>query len=370
MKELLNEIGIKKIVVTVGIIVAIVIVIIFCLKLYNRMFAGTSYSKIETIMVDAAKDYYQKNPKLLPQMSGGNVTIDVGNLKSSGHMKDLSEYTKKLDGSLSCSGNVSVTNVSGKYRYTPNLKCGDQYQTETLVAHIRNLEPLKSSGAGLYEFNGGYIFRGDTPNNFVKFSNDLWSIVKIEDNYIYLFYRGKGDYVSVWDDRFNVDRGDNSGINTYSISRIATYLDTLYTNSAFLNEEAKMLLTPYSVAIGKRDENVMANDGSIEKSEVLENKYLGLLPLYDVINASLDEYCNSAASRSCSNYNYFSYIMGSWWTATADSSTTHRAYKINGASISSSPTDTDLRVRPVVRLVNDALYVSGDGTEENPYIIK
>ncbi len=370
MKELLNDIGIKKIGIIAGVFIGIIVVIVVGLKLFNSFFAGTSYSKIETTMVEAAKEYYAKNPKLLPQMSGGNVTVNATNLTSNGHMKDLTEYTKKVDSSISCAGSVSVTNINGKYRYTPNLKCGEKYATETLVAHIRNQEPLMNSGSGLYELNGGYVFRGDSPNNFVKFSDDLWSIVKIEDDYVYLFYRGNKEFINVWDNRYNIDRGDRSGINTYSVSRIATYLDDLYNGTQLLNDTAKMMLTPYNVAVGKRDSNVVANDGSVEKSEVLENKYFGLLPLYDLINASTDEHCNAASSKSCGNYNYFSYVLGSWWTATADSSNTYQSYLINGAVVSQATSDVSAWVRPVVRLVNDALYVSGDGTEANPYVIK
>jgi len=45
-------------------------------------------------------------------------------------------------------------------------------------------------------------------------------------------------------------------------------------------------------------------------------------------------------------------------------------YKIENGKVSSSTTNVNSRVRPVVRLVKDALYVSGDGTETNPYKVK
>ena len=52
----------------------------------------------------------------------------------------------------------------------------------------------------------------------------------------------------------------------------------------------------------------MYNDGSIEKSSLLEKQYIGLLPLYDYINASIDTNCNSALTESCTNYNYLNHL--------------------------------------------------------------
>lgn len=369
MKELINDIGMKKILMIAGIFVGVIVLIIVCLMLYNSLFAGTSYSKIENTLVSAARDYYKKNPKLMPQTSGGSVSVNATTLAANKHMKDLSEYTKKINSAISCTGSVTVTEVNGKYRYTPNLKCGDQYETKTLVSQIRSNEELVITGQGLYEMNGGYVFRGDAPNNFVDFSDRIWNIVKIQDDYIYMIMRDSKDIKSQWDNRYNVNRNTTSGINDYSVSRIKTYLDSLY-NSTLLNEQSKMLLSPYNAPVGKRDESVMANDGSIENSTIEENTYLGLLPLYDFINASIDANCNSAASKSCANYNYLSYLVGSWWTATGNSATTHQVYKIENGKISSSTTNTSSRVRPVVRLVKDALFVSGDGTETNPYKVK
>ncbi|MDE5587211.1 MAG: hypothetical protein K2I72_02435 [Bacilli bacterium] len=370
MKDLLNDIGIKKIGIIIGVFAAVIVIIVVGLKLFNSFFAGTSYSKIETTMVEAAKAYYEKNPKMLPQMPGGIVTVSSNNLTSNGHMKELSTYTKKIDSSLSCTGNVSVTNINGKYRYTPNLNCGDKYKTSTLVGYIRNQEPLVTSGQGLYELNGGYVFRGDSPNNFVKFANHKWYITKISDDYVYLMFADRADFRSVWDDRYNVERGTNSGINDYLVSRVRTYLENLYNSDQLFSNNDKMLLTPFNLQVGNRGLSDIANDGSIEGSVIVENSYIGILPVYDYINASIDSSCNSAQSNSCANYNYMSYFDFPWWLSNGNRDTTHQAYKISNGTLNSGTANQDSRVLPVVRLVKDALYVSGDGTEADPYVIK
>lgn len=370
MKDLLNNVGIKKILAIIGIIVGVIVLIIFCLLMYNNFFTKSTYSSIENEMTSAAKDYYNENPKLLPQTAGGIVTVNVNTLVANGHMKELAEYMKKIDSTVSCTGVVTVTETNGKYRYAPSLKCGNSYETKTLVSQIRSNEQLVISGQGLYEMNGGYVFRGDAPNNYVKFSDRIWHIVKIQDDYVYLLARDALDYVSVWDDRYNVTRSDNSGINDYGVSRVRAYLDNLYAGDEYLKSSDKMLVVPYNLSIGKRDKNAAGTDGSIENSEILQNVYMGLLPIYDVMNASIDENCRTIEDSSCSNYNYLSYLRSSWWSATANSANTYQVYKTNGGYISTSPANTELKIRPVVRLVKDALYVSGNGTLENPYTIK
>lgn len=370
MKDLLKDIGTKKILIVSGIIVGVIVFIIIALKLFNSMFAGTSYSKIESTMVSAARKYYEKNPKMLPQMSGGVVNISSTNLTSNGHMKDLNEYTKKIDGSLSCTGSVSVTNIEGQYRYTPSLNCGDKYKTTTLVGYVRDHEPLVITGQGLYELNGGYVFRGDAPNNYVRFANHLWYITKIYDDYAYLMLADRANYRSVWDDRYNVERGSNTGINDYQVSRMRTYLENLYNSEELFTSSDKMLLTPYTLQVGNRALSQTANDGSIEGSVTIENSYIGILPAYDYINASIDTSCVSTESNSCTNYNYMSYFDFAWWLSTGNSESTHQAYKVNLGTLDFGMANQDSRVLPVVRLVKDALYVSGDGTKDNPYVIK
>lgn len=370
MKDLINDIGLKKILLILGGIVVVVVLIVVGLLLYNNLFSKISYSEIESEMVNAAHNYYNDNAKLLPKNSGDTISINSNALAAGGYMKDLAEYTQRIDETLSCTATVNVTNVNGKYRYIPNLVCGENYSTETLVRHIREKESIVISGEGLYELNGGYVFRGDSPNNYVSFANGReWRIVKIEDDYIYLLYTMEDTKNrAVWDNRYNVERNGNTGINDYLVSRISSFLEKSYSSSFFTDAE-RMLLTPFDLPIGKRSPEVMANDGSIEKSEIL-NCYLGLLPAYDFVNASIDENCSAVINNSCANYNYLSYVSGDWWLATASQDSSYEVFEVSGGRVSTSHANRMSNVRPYVRLVKDALYVSGDGTAANPYKIK
>ena len=63
------------------------------------------------------------------------------------------------------------------------------------------------------------------------------------------------------------------------------------------------------------------------------------------------------------------YYSKKWWTLTADSKNTYKVYFIrNSADIATA--SSSAYVRPVLHLAKDAIYVSGDGTKENPYIVK
>ena len=118
-----------------------------------------------------------------------------------------------------------------------------------------------------------------------------------------------------------------------------------------------------------RNVEVTVNDGSIECSTVLPGDYLGLLPAYDYVNASLDTSCNSLASQQCSNYNYLLEYDKSWWLLTADADTTFKGYKAAGEIVKSTISG-DSRLRLVITLDSKTILTSGTGSQEDPYIVK
>ena len=135
---------------------------------------------------------------------GEKSEVDATTLSSDDYklMKPLS----KLKKNVSCTGKVVVQKVNNKYIYTPYLDCCNSYKTEELYKSIKNKNKVVTSGNGLYEMNGEYVFRGDTVNYYVKLSKWLIRIVKItSDNKILLIPEYKDYYSDVWDDRYNSD---------------------------------------------------------------------------------------------------------------------------------------------------------------------
>lgn len=368
MKDLINNVGKKKLLMIIGGVVGLIILIIAILLIYNTFFKKNSYSTVEDKVLAAAKEYYKDNSNLLPKNINDEVSINSTTLTSGNYLKKLEDLVPDKD--VTCTATVTVTKINDNYRYVSKLKCGDRYETKTITDYIKDNETKVTSGQGLYELNGDLVYRGDNPNNNVKFSGKSWKIVKIENEQLVLILNEKTTRVT-WDDRFNTDRNQDDGINDYVVSRVNDYLTNLYNGDDLISISDKLTVVAHNLYIGKRSEDVSYNDGSIEKSEILENKYIGLLPLFDYINASLDSNCLSAETKACANYNYLATFGYNWWTMTADSDTTHKVYKIStDGKISLTRASTSIYMRPVVYLAKDAIYVSGNGTEDNPYVVK
>lgn len=376
MKDLLKDIGKKKLIIIAGAIVGFIFLLIIALLIFHAVNnRKTGYKDIENKLLSAAKDYYSENENLLPQSESEQITIDDVSLTAAGYLKSMSELTSDMEG-VSCSATVVVSYGNGNYRYTPLLDCGDSYKSITLSSYISDTNKVErqidgSKESGLYDLNGELVYRGENPNNYVEFSGRMYRIVKVTaDERVVLILDEKNES-SVWDDRFNDERSYNDGINDYQVSRLKEVLDELYNDTWLVKDSDKGLLSAHRVYTGKRHESDNDNSGSIETSSYIDNQYVSVLPLYDYLNASVDENCESAETDSCMNYNYLNQYDYNWWTSTADAETTFRVYRAaSGGSVDKITASSNGHVRPVIYLVSDALYVDGDGTKDNPFTIK
>lgn len=359
----------KKTLIIIGIfLISIIIILLGGALLYNKFFYKKSYSEVETIMLNAAKDYFTENKEKLPQNINDSITITNDTLVKKGKMNTIKSYTKN---NTTCEGEVTVTNINGEYRYTSILDCGKAYRTQTLTDYIKENEKIVTSSNGLYELNNELVYRGDTVNNYLQLSGKIYRIVKIKDGHPVIILTDNSDSVQ-WDNRYNIQIDSNSGINEYDISRIRTYLNNLYKSTgedALLSNKAKLLVTSYELPIGRRINKDTDKTGKLENAVTLTDQYIGLLPVSDFLNASTDENCTSTTSKSCSNYNYLNKYKYTWWTSTAYSKNTYAVY-----TISNIPNVTEANnyahIRPVLYLAEDTIYVKGNGTKNNPYRVK
>lgn len=353
----------KKLLIIAGAIVGIVVLTIIILLVFHAVTnKKMTYKKVEEKVLTAAKKYYKENNKSLPELNK-KVTINDSTLTAAGYLKNMSDLTSKLD--ATCTAEVVVTNKENKYRYTVLLNCGEKYSTKTLVSKLKSKGTV-TSGIGLYDLNGELVYRGENPNNYIKISNKMYRIVKITDDKALLIYNEKTSPVA-WDDRFNTERNFYDGINDYTISRIRDHIN--YLN--LVKDEDKDLLELQTLYTGGRNISDIYNDGSIEKSNIYDNQVYGLLPLYDYINASIDNNCMSAETESCTNYNYLSKYEYNWWTITPDATNTYKVFRVDDeGAIDLVRCNAHAYTRPTIMLAADVLYASGDGTEKNPYMVK
>ena len=331
-----------------------------------------SYERIEEIMTTAAENYFADYPESLPKTELQVVEVETPTLVQNGYMKDLSEYTKK---GVSCTGKVSVSKSGNDYVYTPNLNCGEDYASKTLSSAILEDSKVVTSGYGLYQMDGNYVFRGEKVNNYVQLGETLWRVVKMDSNHnMYLVTNEYAGYTTSWDDRYNKALDYGAGINNYSASRVKEYLEEIYNEEKeglrTFTAEDKTKLSLLDVCTAKRDATSKTNNNSIECQTTEKAQKLGLLTVSDYINASIDPDCTSVSSISCQNYNYLS-IKYSWWTSTAVANTSAYAYVVGSNGVIRSTRCSDYNnVRPVIKLSSRIMITNGDGTENNPYVIK
>ena len=151
------------VIVGVLILFAIIGVLVFFANRGKSKVSG--YKDIESRMVSAAKNYYEKNSNLLPIMDDSSVSVSTDTLIESSLLKPFSEMVEE---GVSCTGSVKVYKVSDEYAYFPYLNCGSDYNTTELYNLLK--EKIVTTGEGLYSVGDSYIYRGEKLKNYVKWN--------------------------------------------------------------------------------------------------------------------------------------------------------------------------------------------------------
>lgn len=366
----------KKSIIIAGssIIAVFVLLILFVWLLSAFKKSYTTYEKVEEKMVAAASNYYKTYPELLP-VDEGKYSLQYSALVEGNFIKPLNELLKDGD---SCTAEINVYKNNIGYDYIPKLNCGQNYQTIELFQKILNDNPVTTTGSGLYQStDGSYYFRGKIENNYVSLGftgsgknkkEILWRILGIDkDGNIKILSETKFYDKVIYDNRYNINEGKNSGYNEYNESLIKDYLVKMNNEEAFLTNEEKQKLIPQPLCYGKRKFDETVNDGSIECSMKSEPLYYGTITPYEFIRASLDENCNKVSDRSCGNFNFLYNNTTTSWTVTATSENTYQAYSLNGATFDLYKTSSKKSVYPTAYVSARNLYKKGSGTIDDPY---
>lgn len=171
----------------------------------------------------------------------------------------------------------------------------------------------------LYNDNNTYICKGNVTNNYVKFNNLTWRIIKINND---------SSITLILDDYINML--PKNLVNTF-FKNLENNLDTNY-------------LTKTKVCIDTYTNN------EITCNKTNKDNYITLLSVYDYINSLDDEKTFITKDNE---------IM---WLYNDLNHT-------NGNNISTSNENNFYEIRPVVTLKPDTTYKSGNGNIDSPYII-
>ena len=185
---------------------------------------------------------------------------------------------------------------------------------------------------GLISSGGNYIYKGDVKNNYLKYNNMLWRIVRINaDNSIDIIV---DDYITLlpW----------SNSIIEFKKSDIYKYL-----NNEFLNNLDIDMLSKTSFCEDKIDDltNITC------KTQNTDN-YVKFLDIANFLNS-----VHGGKSYLVSDEEVF-------WLSDYG---TEKIWHTNGISVSQSEVGSFYEIKPMVRLKNTTIYSSGDGTKEKPF---
>lgn len=361
MKNLWNFIKDKSYYFLGGTVIIIIIIIIITSCSKGN---GSSYEEIEDKMVSAAKDYYKDKKSALPKEIGGSVRVSIASLVEA---ELLSEVTDPNDSSNVCSGYVEVTKVDDEYAYEPFLVCEGNYEPKYLVDKIKEVK-TDELGNGVYTINDEYVYRGSDVDNYVSFNDILWRIVKIDkDGDIKLVKAERTMDTYSWDTKYNSESETTSGdTSNYLLTNIRQMLNTYYEDN--FTKENKSKIISKDICVGKVS---LTDEFSTEKecSIIKESEKVSLLNATDYKNASLDNNCTTLSSNECINRNYLADDNVNTWLLNPSSQDTYRVlylYNTLGTSYASS----ERRINPVIYLSSKVITSKGNGTMDDPYVIK
>ena len=305
---------------------------------------------------------------------------------------------------------------------------GYSYLQETLSIHMSLskkgmdiTDDVVTAGDGLYEDKydaGRYIYRGNEPDNYIWFNEELWRIIAKETDGTYKIIKDEIFSEQVPFDEANHRLTEN---NTYctmpnygcgvfakidGIFQIpdGTYKGTVTEDSTmyeYLNEtyykkmtsDAKNQIQFHTYNIGPV-QKLMDETDSIRKNIEGEKMYswtgnVGLINVSDTLKASLNASCVSVTaavenkSRTICDQNYLFHIdvLKGYWTINAFAVNTedlsYGVWSIYRDEVVTRPIydhaqdlDKNSYIRPVVFLKSTIQFLAGDGTKENPYQIK
>ena len=278
-----------------------VIIFILLIIIGSCSNGGSSYEAIENKMVNAAKEYYANRKDRLPKEENGTVKVTLGTLVEA---ELINEVVDPSDKSNTCSGYVEVTKVGEEYSYLPFLTCKGNYEPKYLKDIVKETKQ-DEYGNGVYTIGNELVYRGDDVDNYVSFNNQLWRIVKVDnEGDIKLVLAKYTQDAYPWDTAYNSIQESDVGITTdYLHTDIRKTLNDYYKNN--FDKDSKAKIVSKNLCVGGY---ALTDAFSTEKecSKIKENEKVGLLTATDYQNASLDTKCTMLQSRECSNDNYLS----------------------------------------------------------------
>ena len=324
-----------------------------------------------------------------------------------------SDKLQNPDGQLVLNASISVES-DNSLKYTPTLlkKIDLMYQYESGTNGLEQDDTTDK--------NIRYV--GASPKNYLKFNDETWRIIGVFNNITTIdeeqgiekkeslvkIVRNEslGDYS--WDSSES-SINDGYGVNEWSQADLMTELNTDYINPSPTSETTLWYNGKNNAKNGTYNYNNNINTSSIDKVEKVRwntsrttynasalNSYnqersttlistpsdnvprnntwdgkIALIYPSDYGYASTDTTCRSGlASTNCKNENWL-FNSANQWTLSPTSGTANLVFYVDsGGDVNNLYARNTYGVRPVLFLKSDVEILSGDGTNDNPFVLE
>lgn len=250
---------------------------------------------------------------------------------------------------------ISIQKIFNLISFMFILACCIFYGTRFIKLYLENnkkeevkvlADNIKEGNKGNENFknvNGDYYFEGTDLNNYLKYSNLTWRIIKVGsdssvtvvlDNSITSLAAGTSKsytetYINMW---LNKSEKDYSGILEKNLNNPNNYLT--YTNTC---------------------NDIIDDTKNITCKENITDTMITV--------PSLNDYVNTGGQKGFMNNEEYYYLTnmnteGKIWYVDSD------------GKISTSDGTDIIGIKPVVTIKNTTKLISGDGTKDNPYTIE
>lgn len=261
------------------------------------------------------------------------------------------------------------------------------------------------NGDGLYKDiyeEGKCTYKGADPNNYITFSGETWRIISIETDGTIKIMRSESIGTRAWDPRDSTTDRNNAN-NTYCQISSGTYygcnawaaVDGTFTNGSksgtvtqnstlnnFLNEEYlptlsdsdKVVSHNFSIGAVTSDNNDLAEQIASENGTTWNGK-VGLITASEYLRANTNtEQCgtlslNNDNSSTCRKTDWMIKVINYWTISPSANSSNLVLFFISSGDVSGGNARNNSGVFPVLYLSSD-ITLTGDGSSDNPFIIK
>lgn len=226
------------------------------------------------------------------------------------------------------------------YYSKQNMKIKAEAQTLNGLI-IQNNKVVQKDEVGLHQDTDGYYFKGKVENNYVSFYNQIYRVIRINDDNSVKMITEDIDGSFMWGEDSHY-KGSNvwKFLNKDKDNNLGMYLDTIPNYKNYLKE------TKYS------EDKLIG--GKVESSDKILKDYGSLLALKD--------YTEANGKESYLNNGKLFYLVGF-------NEDKENLYIEEDGSVQSCDSLEGFGIRPVITLKKNTAVTGGSGSKEDPYVI-